>query len=94
MCILSEFVGQFSWTFLFSRFVASELVRSDKDDRMRSIITTDRVYFVKNKGPPSPDAIVLQLDYGELFDARPLFDGKQGAFHSWFSKYLEFVFVS
>eukprot|EP00794_Sanderia_malayensis_P015340 gene15340-16917_t len=56
-------------------FVASELVRSDREDRMRAIITTDRVYFVIAKGPPSPDAVVLHLDYYDLFNSRALPEG-------------------
>ena len=47
------------------------MVRSDKDDRMRSIITTDGVYFVKAKGPPSSDSVVLHLEFSELFTAQP-----------------------
>ena len=38
---------------------------------MRSIITTDGVYFVKAKGPPSSDSVVLHLEFSELFTAQP-----------------------
>ena len=41
---------------------------------MRSIITTDGVYFVKAKGPPSPDAVVLHLEYSDLYDTKVLTD--------------------
>ena len=54
--------------------MASELVRSDKDDRLRSIITTDAVYFVKAKGPPSAESVVLSLDYSELYDTKVIMD--------------------
>ena len=54
--------------------MASELVRSDKDDRLRSIITTDGVYFVKAKGPPSAESVVLHLEYAELYDTKVLTD--------------------
>ena len=54
--------------------MASELVRSDKDDRLRSIITTDAVYFVKAKGPPSAESVVLCLEYSELYIAKVVVD--------------------
>jgi len=56
------------------RFVASELVRSDRDDRLRSIITTDAVYFVRAKGPPSAESVVLCLEYSELYIAKVVVD--------------------
>ena len=64
--------------YYFARFVASELVRSDKENRMRAIITTDGVYFVKAKGPPCSDAIVLHLDYSELFITQILPESPKG----------------
>lgn len=84
------------------RFVASELVRSDKDDRLRSIISTDGVYFVKAKGLPSPDSVVLHLEYSDLYDTKVLRDNTapvpgKFALHFFFSfpnSYLYSVFIS
>ncbi|KXJ05191.1 Vacuolar protein sorting-associated protein 13D, partial [Exaiptasia diaphana] len=46
-------------------------------ERLKAIITTEGVYFVRAKGIPSPESIVLLVKYADLFECQPLFgDGK------------------
>ncbi|XP_048580764.1 intermembrane lipid transfer protein VPS13D isoform X3 [Nematostella vectensis] len=54
------------------KFVLSESVRRDKEERLKAIITTEGVYFVRAKGTPSPEAIVLLVKYCDLYECQPL----------------------
>ena len=54
------------------RFVLSESVRPDKEDRMKAIVTTEGVYFVRARGTPSPESIVLLVRFSELYVCQPL----------------------
>ena len=60
----------------FFRFVLSESVRRDKEDRLKTIVTTEGVYFVRAKGVPSPESIVLLVRFSELYECQPLSSGK------------------
>lgn len=54
----------------------SESVRRDKEDRLKTIATTENVYFVRAKGVPSPESIVLLVRFSELYECQPLSSGK------------------
>ena len=54
----------------------SESVRRDKEDRLKAIVTTEGVYFVRARGIPSPEAIVLLVRFSELYVCQPLSSGK------------------
>jgi len=56
--------------------VLSETVRRDKEDRLKAIVTTEGVYFVRARGTPSPEAIVLLVRFSELYECQPLPSGK------------------
>lgn len=58
------------------RFVLSESVRPDKEDRMKAIVTTEGVYFVRARGTPSPESIVLLVRFSELYVCQPLSSGR------------------
>ncbi|XP_022802556.1 vacuolar protein sorting-associated protein 13D-like isoform X2 [Stylophora pistillata] len=59
------------------KFVLSESVRRDKEDRLKAIVTTEAVYFVRARGTPSPEAIVLLVRFSDLFVCQPIpGDGK------------------
>ncbi|KAJ7382652.1 hypothetical protein OS493_033708 [Desmophyllum pertusum] len=58
------------------KFVLSESVRRDKEDRLKAIVTTEGVYFVRARGIPSPEAIVLLVRFSELYVCQPLSSGK------------------
>lgn len=62
------------------RFVLSESVRPDKEDRMKAIVTTEGVYFVRARGTPSPESIVLLVRFSELYVCQPLSSGKCSKF--------------
>ena len=58
------------------RFVLSESVRPDKEDRMKAIVTTEGVYFVRARGTPSPESIVLLVRFSDLYVCQPLSSGR------------------
>lgn len=60
----------------FLRFVLSESVRRDKEDRLKAIVSTEAVYFVRARGIPSPEAIVLLVRFSDLFVCQPIASGK------------------
>lgn len=64
------------------RFVLSESVRPDKEDRMKAIVTTEGVYFVRARGTPSPESIVLLVRFSELYVCQPLSSGRCSKFPS------------
>ena len=58
------------------RFVLSETVRRDREDRLKAIVTTEGVYFVRARGTPSPESIVLLVRFSDLYVCQPLSTGK------------------
>ena len=60
----------------FTRFVLSETVRRDREDRLKAIVTTEGVYFVRARGTPSPESIVLLVRFTDLYVCQPLSSGK------------------
>ena len=54
----------------------SESVRRDKEDRLKAIVTTEGVYFVRARGTISPEAIVLLVRFSELYECQPLPSGE------------------
>lgn len=62
----------------------SETVRRDKEDRLKAIVTTEGVYFVRARGTPSPEAIVLLVRFSELYVCQPLSSGKCMGFGKYF----------
>lgn len=59
------------------KFVLSESVRRDREDRLKAIVTTEGVYFVRARGIPSPESIVLLVRFSELYVCQLLSsDGK------------------
>ena len=59
-----------------TRFVLSETVRRDREDRLKAIVTTEGVYFVRARGTPSPESIVLLVRFSDLYVCQPLSTGK------------------
>lgn len=54
----------------------SESVRRDKEDRLKAIVSTEAVYFVRARGIPSPEAIVLLVRFSDLFVCQPIASGE------------------
>ena len=67
-------------SFAVFRFVASEALRKDKEDRLRAFITTECVYFVKVIGQPTPENVIRRDAYSDLCDTQYLYNGRSSSF--------------
>ena len=54
---------------VFSRFVAVEQLRFGREDSLRVLISSEKVYFL-GRSDPERDNIVLEVPYGELYHCR------------------------
>ena len=59
---------------LFTRFVAVEQLRFGREDSLRVLISSEKVYFL-GRSDPERDNIVLEVPYGELYHCRSTHHG-------------------
>ncbi len=65
-----------SCSVLFSlRFIAIEQLRLHREDSLRVLISSEKVYFL-GRSDPDRDNIVLEVPYGDLYHCRSIHNGR------------------